>query len=353
MAKYTIGLDFGTLSGRAVVVDVHGGRILAVAEATYSHGVMTECLPDGTKLPQDWTIQHPQDYLDVLAQIVPEAVRQSGIPAEDIIGIGVDVTACTAMPVDREGIPLCLQPEWEHHPHAYIKLWKHHAAQGYADKITQIAEERHEPWLRRYGGKVSSEWSLPKLWEVLDQDPAVYSAMYEWVEVADWLVWQLTGCDTRNACAAGYKNFYAKSAGYPDDAFYAALDPRLKHVIAEKCFSKVLPAGSRAGSLKPDMAQKLGLAPGIAVAVGNVDAHVCVPAAGMARPGQMLGIIGTSACYMNLAEKEIDVPGICGAVEDGLQIVSGMDKQVIHGSSLRFSILHKSSVCDYSILTKR
>ena len=145
MAKYTIGLDFGTLSGRAVVVDVHGGRILAVAEATYSHGVMTECLPDGTKL----------------AQIVPEAVRQSGIPAEDIIGIGVDVTACTAMPVDREGIPLCLQPEWEHHPHAYIKLWKHHAAQGYADKITHIAEERHEPWLRRYGGRFRASGRCP------------------------------------------------------------------------------------------------------------------------------------------------------------------------------------------------
>ena len=318
MAKYALGLDFGTLSGRAALADIRDGRIVSTAERAYPHGVMTDRLPDGTALPPDWALQHPQDYLDVMASIVPEAVTRAGVQPRHVIGIGVDVTACTVMPVDREGVPLCMRPQWAGHPHAYLKLWKHHSAQRFADEITRVAAERKEPWLKDYGGRVSSEWSLPKLWEVLAEDPAVYGAMYEWIEATDWLVWQLTGNDTKNACAAGYKNLYRKHGGYPDEAFYAALDPRLRHVIAEKCFTPVSPLGSRAGVLRPEMALKLGLEPGTPVAVGNVDAHVCVPAAGMTRPGQMLDIIGTSGCHMCLAEQKADVPGICGMVEDGL-----------------------------------
>ena len=318
MGKYTIGLDFGTLSARAVVADVRNGQIISSAVYAYPHGVMADALPDGTPLPPDWALQHPGDYLEALWHIVPEALAQSGVVREDVIGIGVDFTSCTVFPVDASGTPLCLLPAWAGTSHAYPKLWKHHAAQPYADAITRIALERKEDWLAYYGGKVSSEWSLPKLWQVLAEAPEVYDAMYAWAEAGDWLVWQLTGRITQNACAAGYKNFYRKGRGYPDPAFYRALDARLEHCIREKCFATAVPAGERAGALTEAMARRLGLLPGTAVSAAVVDAHAGVPAAGMRSPGQMLAILGTSACYMTLSETGSAVPGICGVQEEGM-----------------------------------
>lgn len=318
MAKYTIGLDYGTLSGRAVLVDVSDGRALATAVYDYPHAVMTESLPDGTPLPPDWALQHPQDYLDVLYRVIPEVMQKSGVSAADVIGIGVDFTSCTVLPVDKNGLPLCFMPAWEHNPYAYVMLWKHHAGQRFAEEITRIAQERREPWLANYGGKVSSELSLPKLWQVLDEAPDVYAAMDEWIEAGDWIVWQLTGNDTKNSCAAGYKCLYNKRTGYPSEDFFAALDPRLRHVLAEKYATPVTPIGQKAGELTAEAAQKLGLLPGTAVAIANVDAHACVPAVGMSRPGQMLAIMGTSTCHMSLSTVECQVPGMCGVVEDGM-----------------------------------
>lgn len=219
MGKYTIGLDFGTLSGRALLVDVHTGRELAEAESNYPHAVMERALPDGTPLGADWALQHPQDYLDALYAIVPAVIEKSGVNSSDIIGMGIDFTSCTVMPVDKNGVPLCMLPQWAGNPHAYVKLWKHHAAQKRAHEMTRIAKERGEKWLANYGGTVSSEWSFPKLWEVLDEAPDVYAAMDEWVEAQDWLVRLLTGERVRSACAAGYKSFYNRKEGYPDPAF--------------------------------------------------------------------------------------------------------------------------------------
>ena len=318
MAKYTVGMDFGTLSARAVVADTANGRILSGAEFVYPHGVMDARLPDGAPLPLDYALQHPRDYLDALSAAIPEAVRKSGVDPADVVGIGIDFTACTVLPVDAAGTPLCLLPEWEHSPHAYVKLWKHHAAQGLAHRIADIARQRGEEWLSLYGGEVSSEWNLPKLWEVLEEAPELYRAMYAWVEAGDWIVWQLTGRLTQNACAAGYKSFYRKGKGFPSQDFYAAIDPRLQNVIAEKCFAPVVDLGTRVGGLTDAMAQSLGLRPGIAVAAANVDAHVCVPAAGLTQPGQMLAIMGTSSCHMMLSHTVRAVPGMCGMVQDGL-----------------------------------
>ena len=318
MASYTIGLDYGTLSGRAVLINAENGAAVASAVYEYPHAVMTEALPDGTPLPADYALQHPQDYLDVLDHTIPAILRENGISLREVRGIGVDFTASTALPVKKNGTPLCFLPEWQGNRHAYAKLWKHHGAQHLADEITRIALERKEPWLANYGGKVSSEWSIPKLWEVLREAPDLYECMDEWIEAGDWLVWQLTGKDTKSASIAGYKSFYNKRTGYPAKNFFAALDPRLENVIAEKCATPVSPLGTQAGTLNAAMAARLGLAPGTPVAVANIDAHVCVPAAGVTGPGQMLAIMGTSTCHISVSHAERQVPGMCGVVEDGV-----------------------------------
>ncbi|WP_457943943.1 ribulokinase [Caproiciproducens sp. LBM24188] len=318
MAKYAIGLDYGTLSGRAVLVDVKTGEELASSVYDYPHAVMDRTLPDGTQLGHDWALQHPQDYLDVLAHTVPEVLKESGVSADDVIGIGTDFTACTVLPVKADGTPLCFLPEYRNRPHAYVKLWKHHAAQDKANQLNQIAQERGESWLQNYGGKISSEWAIPKLWQILDEDPEIYNAMDRFIEAADWIIWQLCGKETRNSCTAGYKAIWNKKTGYPSNDFFKALDPRLEHVVDEKLSRDILPLGSRAGTLTSQAAKLTGLKEGTAVAVGNVDAHVCVPAVGIDGPGKMLAIMGTSTCHIMMGTEEHQVPGMCGVVEDGV-----------------------------------
>ena len=205
MAKYTIGLDYGTLSGRALIVNAETGEELASSVYDYPHAVMDEYLPSGKKLGNDWALQHPQDYLDVIYNTIPDVLKKSGVNKEDVIGMGIDFTACTILPVTEDGTPLCFLDEYKDEPHAYVKLWKHHAAQKHANKINEIAEERNEQWLKNYGGKISSEWALPKLWQILEEKPEIYDRMDSFVEAVDWVVRMLTGKDVRNSCTAGYK----------------------------------------------------------------------------------------------------------------------------------------------------
>lgn len=314
---YTIGIDYGTLSGRAVLVDKEG-RELASCAYDYPHGVMDRSLPDGTPLGADWALQHPQDYLDVLANTIPQILRESGVNPGQIVGIGVDFTACTILPVKRDGTPLCFLESYRSQPHAYVKLWKHHAAQKYANLLNQIARERGEAFLRCYGGKISSEWQIPKIWQMAEEAPEIYDQSDIILEAGDWIVWQLTGRYTRSSCASGYKALWHKENGYPSPEFFKALHPKLERLVEEKFACPVSPLGQRAGELTSKAAQKLGLCPGTAVAVANVDAHVCVPAVKIDSPGKMLMIMGTSTCHMVSSEKEVFVPGICGVVEDGI-----------------------------------
>lgn len=318
MAKYSIGIDYGTLSGRAVVVDISTGEELSSAVYDYPHGVMDSTLPDGTKLGIDWALEHPQDYLDVLAVTVPKAIKSAKINVDDIIGIGIDFTASTPMPVKYDGTPLCFLDEFKANPHAYVKLWKHHAAQGKANKLNEIAAARAESWLERYGGKISSEWLFPKLWQILDEAPEIYEAMDYFIESADWVIWQLTGVQTRNSCTAGYKAMWHKQNGYPSKEFFAALDPRLENVVEDKLNCPISPLGDKAGVLTAEMAKLIGLNAGIAVAVANVDAHVCLPAVKIDGEGKMLAIMGTSTCHMLIGKDEKNIGGICGYVEDGI-----------------------------------
>src|SRR5690349_18779788 len=316
-----VGVDYGTLSGRAVVVRVSDGAELGSAVHDYSHAVLTESLPDGTPLGHDWALQVPSDYVDVLKTAVPAAVAAAGIDPANVIGIGTDFTACTMVPALADGTPLNELPEWSSRPHAYVKLWKHHAAQPQADRINELAAKRGEAWLARYGGLISSEWEFAKGLQLLEEDPEAYAAMDRWIEAADWIVWQLTGRYVRNACTAGYKGIY-QDGQYPSHDFLAALNPDFASFADDKVAHEIGELGAAAGTLTAEAAAWTGLPEGIAVAVGNVDAHVTAPAARAVEPGQMLAIMGTSTCHVMNGPHLAEVPGMCGVVDGG--IVDGL-----------------------------
>ena len=183
----------------------------------------------------------------MLANTIPAVLKEADIDPADVIGVGTDFTACTLLPVKSDGTPLCFLPEYADNPHAYVKLWKHHAAQDKANALNEIASNRGESWLSNYGGKISSEWVFPKIWEVLDEAPEVYKEADRFVEAADWIIWQLTGKETRNSCTAGYKAIWNKRAGYPSNDFFKALDHG-ENVVDEKLSRDILPLGSKAGN---------------------------------------------------------------------------------------------------------
>lgn len=328
-----IGVDYGTLSGRAVVVRVHDGAELGSGVHEYPHAVMDEVLTAGpaaqgatpVRLAPDWALQVPQDYVDVLKVAVPAALeaarRDHGIDVADVIGIGTDFTACTMVPTTADGTPLCELPAFADRPHAYVKLWKHHAAQGQADRINTLAHERGESWISRYGGLISSEWEFAKGLQLLEEDPEVYAATEHWVEAADWIIWQLSGRYVRNACTAGYKGIY-QDGGYPSREFLAALNPGFADFVTDKVEHEIGALGADVGGLTAQAAAWTGLPAGIAVAVGNVDAHVTAPAANAVEPGQMVAIMGTSTCHVMNGDELHEVPGMCGVVDGG--IVDGL-----------------------------
>lgn len=316
---YTIGVDYGTESGRVLLVDVANGQEIATAVHPYPHGVISETLPGTSiRLERNWALHDPADYIEVLKQGIPEVLKESGVSPDDVVGLGLDATSCTMMPTTADGTPLCSLPEWRDNPNAWLKLWKHHAAQPEANKLTEVAQERGEKFLKRYGGKVSSEWFFPKVWQILNESPEVYDAADRLLEVGDWMVWQLTGEEKRSASLAGYKALWSKLDGFPPDAFFKALDPRLEHVVDEKMMRTVYPLGAKAGAITPEVAAWIGLKPGTAVAVSNIDAHVSVPAATVVEPGKMAMIMGTSSCQMVMTRELHHVPGIQGCVGDGI-----------------------------------
>ncbi|MFJ1811363.1 MULTISPECIES: ribulokinase [unclassified Streptomyces] len=312
-----VGVDFGTLSGRAVVVRVRDGAELGTAEHAYTHAVLDRELPDGTRLPPDWALQVPSDYIDVMRTAVPEALARAGVRPEQVIGIGTDFTACTVLPVLADGTPLCELPGLAGRPHAYVKLWRHHAAQAHADRINALAAERKEPWLARYGGKISSEWEFAKALQLLEEDPEVYGRTERWVEAADWIVWRLCGTYVRNACTAGYKGQFQNGA-YPSRDYLAALNPDFAGFVSDKLDQPIGELGEPAGTLTAEAAAWTGLPEGITVCVGNVDAHVTAPAAAAVEPGQMVAIMGTSTCHVMSSDQQAEVPGMCGVVDGGI-----------------------------------
>ena len=318
MKKYTLGIDYGSLSGRVQLVDVSNGEEIVHKTVEYAHGVMDRVLSDGvTSLPPETALQHPQDYLDVL-RAIPSVLEAAGITKEQIIGIGVDFTSCTVLPIDKNGAPLCFDKKYENRLHAYAKLWKHHSAQYEADRFNEVAETRGETFIKRYGGKMSSEWVVPKAMQILHEDEEIYHEMDRLMEGGDWIVLQLTGEEKRSLCQAGYKACWSKKDGYPSNEFFKALDPRMEHFVDEKLSRDIYDTTDTAGYLTPEAAKLTGLKEGTAVAVANVDAHVALPAVKITEPGKMLMIMGTSTCHIMMSDEEKFIPGVGGVVEDGV-----------------------------------
>jgi L-ribulokinase len=326
--QYVIGLDFGTLSARAILVEVKTGREVATAIHEYADGVIERNLPGSKKpLPPETALQNPDDYLKALPATIPKILRATKVQPHQVIGIGTDFTCCTILPTTSDGTPLSLKKEWRKNPHAWVKLWKHHAAQPEANRINELGHKRGEVFVKTYGGKYSSEWFFSKLLETVRAAPEVYKAADRFIEAGDWIVWQLCGQEKRSLSAAGFKAMWvypdnSKGWTYPDTEFFKALHPKLENVVREKLSVPMHPLGTRAGGLTPKMAEATGLLQGTAIAVGNIDAHAAVPACTVTSPGKLVMIIGTSTCHLLLDEKKRPVEGICGVVQDG--VVSGL-----------------------------
>lgn len=318
MEKYAIGLDYGTMSVRALMINIDTGEEIATSVYEYPHGVMETCIPSGVKLPGNFALQHPDDYLEGMITTVNAVLKESRVKPEQVIGIGVDFTSSTILPVKRDKMPLCLLDEFEDEPHAYVKLWKHHGGEAEAAFIDKVAIERSEKWHSLYGGKVSSEWMIPKILETLHKAPKVFEEADYFMEALDWVIWNLTDEQTRTACGAGYKAFYHHEMKYPSKEFFRSLDVRMENLVEEKLHAPIKGVGEKAGELTETMARLLGLCPGTAVGTGIIDAHSSMIGSGISKPGTMMIIIGTSSCHMILSEKEVGIPGVGGLVKDGI-----------------------------------
>ena len=318
---YTIGLDYGSLSCRGILADVRNGSIHAEETFVYPHGVMDTSLPDGTPLASGWYLQHPSDYVDALQAVIPSLVRKSGISPKQIVGIGVDATASTVIPVDETMQPLCLNPLFSSHPHAWPKMWKHHAAYPQAQKLTAISREQQCPYLDWYGGAVSAECLLSKVVETFECDRTVYDAAYAFMELADWIPSQLAGMPAFSTSLACAKAFYDLKTGYPDSDFFAAVHPDLAGLPQEKLmkhFSQHALAYpcQKVGELCSEMAQALGLCAGTVISAGHMDAYTPMAALGINQPGIMMMILGTSTGIMLLSEEERPVRGVTASLPD-------------------------------------
>lgn len=316
--KYLVGVDFGTLSGRAVVVRASDGQQVGTAVTEYKHGVMDRTLDagDGQKLPPEFALHNPGDYVDVLGDAIPNAIKDAGIDKDDIVGVGIDATSATVFVTDEDGKPLSEYDEFKNEPHAYVKLWKHHGGQDQADRIIALAEERGEEWLERYGGILSSEMLFPKVLETFEKAPEVYEKAAYFVNLLDWITWKLTGELSFAASDSGYKRMLTDGE-YPSKEFNEALAPGFGDVFETKMNAPIKQLGEKVGGVTEEMAELTGLPAGVAVAAGNIDAHVVVAGANAVKPGQMTAIIGTSGCYVINNEEYKPVPGVFGNVEGG------------------------------------
>jgi L-ribulokinase len=307
-AEFLIGLDYGSESARGVLVDASSGEIAASHAQPYRHGVMTTALPNGRPLPPEWALQNAPDYEEVAEALLAALGR-----GRRVRGIGVGFTASSPMPTGPDASPLSdTHPD---EPHAYVKLWKHHSAQPWADRINA----RGGAFLNNFGGKLSSEWLLPKAAQFADEAPQLWSATHCFIEAGDWLVWRLVGHEARSSGFAAYKAQYTAEAGYPADVVPALLDK----------LTTPLRVGSPAGPLAAAWRSRCGIEGEPVVAVAVIDSHVMMPAVRATQAGTLVGALGTSAAYLLLDDRARPLPpGIEGVARDGLFPDSGATRPV-------------------------
>lgn len=318
----SLGLDFGTESVRAILIDTAGTQ-LGIGTHAYRYGQIVDNLPNSVKkLPSHYALQSPDDWIESAVLATREAIASSGIDVRRVVGIGVDFTSCTMLPVLADGTPLCNLQRFSQNPLAWPKLWKHHGAITQTERMNRLAHEREEPFIDRYGGIIGLEWFFPKMLETIELAPEVAEATEVWIEAGDWFVWQLVGGPAsslpRSTCQAGYKALWAADSGYASQEFLAAVDQRLQDAASHKMPGHMLSPGELAGVLQPSMADRLGLPAGIAVSAAIIDAHAAVPGVGAADPGALVMVLGTSSCHMLNSQEYRPVPGIAGVVDGGI-----------------------------------
>ena len=318
MKKCVIGIDFGTLSGRAVLIDTENGKQLAESTLEYPHAVIDTTLPSGLKLGEGFALQAPEDYIEVLKTVIPNVMKSSGISAKEVVGVGVDFTTCTIIPTDENLTPLSFKEEFKNEPYAYARLWKHPSAQEEADEITELAKRRGEKWIKRYGGKLSNQFALPKILETLRKAPLVYDAAKRFIEGGDFITYILTGEEKHAQAFVGYKACWNEESGYPSDDFMCELDPRLSGIFGTKLSDKISPVSEIAGRVCNYGAELTGLEVGTPVALAVPDAHCALPALNVTDEDEMLLVLGTSACQIINSKIKYDVEGIFGYVKDGI-----------------------------------
>ncbi len=318
----SLGLDFGTESVRAILVDT-GGNTLGLATGNYANGQITQSLPgSGVSLPPRYALQDPADWIESASFATRAALDQAGIRGDDVVGIGVDFTSCTMLPTKRDGIPLCQIESLRRTPLAWPKLWKHHGALKQTERMNAVALKRQEAFLKRYGGTIGLEWLFPKILETIECAPNVAEAAEVWLEAGDWFVWQLVGGSadtlTRSTCQAGYKAMWSANDGYPSQEYFDAVHPLLAEVVASRLPGVMRSPGQSAGGLTTAMAQRFGLKADIPVSTAIIDAHAAVPGVGAAEPGTLVMVLGTSSCHMLNANKLVDIAGVAGVVDGGI-----------------------------------
>ncbi|MDW4311877.1 ribulokinase [Staphylococcus saprophyticus] len=313
---YSIGIDFGTGSGRVFLVNTENGEIIGQYVQTYTHGTIEGEL-NGHKLPQSYALQNANDYMEVIETGIPEILAKTNIDAKDIVGIGIDFTSSTVIFVDDQMEPMHNNPKFYNNPHAYVKLWKHHGAQAEADLLFNTAIEEKNRWLGYYGFNVSSEWMIPKIMEVNDKAPEVMTETADIMEAGDWIVNRLTGENVRSNCGLGFKSFWESSTGFHYDLF-DKVDDNLSDIVRTKVEAPIVSIGESVGTVSAEMAHKLGLSPETVVSPFIIDAHSSLLGIGAEKDKEMTMVMGTSTCHLMLNKEQHKVPGISGSVKGAI-----------------------------------
>lgn len=322
MPKYSIGVDFGKISGRAVLVNIENGKIVATSAVDYPRGIMVKTFKNGNPLPDDWALAYPQDYLDILSETIRDVI--SNVNPADVIGIGIDMSSCCVMPVKANGTPLCYLDEFKDNPYAYASITRNLSAKKQAKRMLDVAREMEEPWLKYYNGKISPEWLFPKILKIIDEAPRVYSEADYFIEVVDWLIWQLTGSQIRNSFSASFKGFYIPGIGYPSKKYLSAVNLKLGNIVDTKLNAPIFSTGELAGNLTKHGSNLIGLPIGTSVSVGVVDLYACTATVKGVKNDAMVGIFGDSGTMFSFSDVTANIKGISG----GFQLNSGSDMTV-------------------------
>lgn len=313
---YSIGIDFGTGSGRAFLINTENGEIEAQYIRNYTHGTIEGEL-GGEQLPQNFALQNANDYMEIIETGIPTIIEKANISVSEIVGIGIDFTSSTVIFVDEQMEPIHNRAGFQDNPHAYVKLWKHHGAQDEADLLFKTALEGKNRWLGYYGFNVSSEWMIPKIMEVNNKAPEVMAVTANIMEAGDWIVNRLTGQNVRSNCGLGFKSFWEAETGFHYDLFDKVYSD-LSDIVRTKVDAPVVSIGDSVGTLCKEMAEKLGLSPDTQVSPFIIDAHASLLGIGSEKDKEMTMVMGTSTCHLMLNKEQHKVPGISGSVKGAI-----------------------------------